>query len=105
MLELQMRSLCRSGAFAAAALALGLTGTPATAFNDLPPEMRQEAAMLMKLCREDYKRLCRGTQPGGGRVLACLQNQNEMLSDGCTSAMPRAEALKQKAIAAGVMPQ
>jgi hypothetical protein len=43
--------------------------------------------------------------PGGGRVLACLQNHTNQLSAACGQAMPRAQSLKDSAAAAGVMPK
>ena len=32
-------------------------------------------------CKGDYETFCRGTRPGGGRVLACLSKQYGALSD------------------------
>ena len=71
----------------------------------VPPQMRGEAIALMQVCRGDYDRLCAGVTPGGGRVLACLQNHTGQLSAACGQAMPRAPALKDSAAAAGVMPK
>ncbi|MBV9569260.1 MAG: cysteine rich repeat-containing protein [Hyphomicrobiales bacterium] len=34
-------------------------------------------------CRADFQKLCKGTKPGGGRVLACLSQQRDQLSEGC----------------------
>jgi hypothetical protein len=67
--------------------------------------MRSEAIALMQVCRGDYDRLCTGVIPGGGRVLACLQDHASQLSAACGQAMPRAQALKDSAAAAGVMPK
>ena len=69
------------------------------------PQMRGEAMTLMQICRGDYDRLCAGVQPGGGRVLACLHEPRDQLSAACGQAMPRAEALRNSAAAAGVMPK
>jgi hypothetical protein len=71
----------------------------------VPPQMRSEAIALMRVCRGDYDRLCAGVMPGGGRVLACLQNHPNQLSTACGQAMPRAQALKDSAAAAGAMPK
>jgi Cysteine rich repeat len=68
-------------------------------------QMRNEAISLMQVCRGDYARLCDGVMPGGGRILACLHLHANQLSSACAQAMPRAEALKDSAITAGVMPQ
>jgi hypothetical protein len=71
----------------------------------ISPQMRSEAMALMQICRGDYDRLCSGVQPGGGRILACLQNHANQLSAACAQSMPRAEALKNNATASGVMPK
>ena len=34
-------------------------------------------------CKGDYDKFCKGTMPGGGRVLACLSKQHDQLSDAC----------------------
>lgn len=34
-------------------------------------------------CKSDYDKFCKGTMPGGGRVLACLNKQHDQLSDAC----------------------
>jgi len=70
-----------------------------------PPQMRGEAIALMQVCRGDYDRLCAGVQPGGGRVLACLQNHAGQLSAAGAQAMPRAQSLRDSAAAAGAMPK
>ena len=69
------------------------------------PQMRSEATALMKICRADYDRLCNGVQPGGGRVLACLQANASRLSPACAQSMSRAQALKNEAASTGVLPK
>jgi hypothetical protein len=78
---------------------------PSNAQPQVPPQMRSEALALVQLCRADSDRLCAGIIPGGGRILACLQSQIGQLSPPCAQAMPRAEMLKNGAIAAGVLPK
>ncbi|MBS0245293.1 MAG: hypothetical protein JSR61_01635 [Proteobacteria bacterium] len=34
-------------------------------------------------CKGDYETFCKGTLPGGGRVLACLSKNNDKLSAAC----------------------
>jgi hypothetical protein len=34
-------------------------------------------------CKTDYDKFCKGTMPGGGRVLACLGKQGSQLSAAC----------------------
>jgi hypothetical protein len=77
----------------------------ASAQTQVSPQMRGEAMTLMQICRGDYDRLCAGVQPGGGRVLACLQSHASQLSTACGQAMPRAQALKDSVGAAGVTPK
>ena len=77
----------------------------ASAQAQVSTQMRSEAIALMQVCRGDYDRLCTGVIPGGGRVLACLQDHASQLSAACGQAMPRAQALKDSAAAAGVMPK
>lgn len=77
----------------------------ASAQTQVPPQMRGEAMTLMQVCRGDYDRLCAGVQPGRGRVLACLHEHSHQVSAACGQALPRADALKNSATAAGVMPK
>ena len=92
-------------ATAAAALLTFAATMPARAQSQPTPQMRSEAMTLMQICRGDYDRLCSGVTPGGGRVIACLRSNANQLSAACAQAMPRAEALKNSATAAGVMPK
>ncbi len=36
-------------------------------------------------CKADYEKYCKGTTPGGGRIIACLDKQQ--LSDACRKAI------------------
>jgi hypothetical protein len=38
-------------------------------------------------CGADYQKYCVGTQPGGGRVVACLNQHREQLSAACRKAI------------------
>jgi len=38
-------------------------------------------------CAADVQKLCPGVQPGGGRILACLKQHKDQVSDGCKSAV------------------
>ena len=60
---------------------------------------------LMQVCRGDYDRLCAGVMPGGGGSLPACQDHANQLSATCGQAMPRAQALKDSAAAAGAMPK
>lgn len=75
--------------------------SPARAQPNISPEMRVQAAALAQVCRPDFNRLCSGVTPGGGRVIACLQQHADGLSPQCRDAMQNAAARKAKASAAG----
>jgi hypothetical protein len=42
-------------------------------------------------CKSDYETFCKGTTPGGGRVLACLSKNNDKLSDACKKVVAEAK--------------
>jgi hypothetical protein len=67
--------------------------------------MRSEARAIMQACRTDYDRLCNDVAPGGGRILACLQSRTGQLTPICAQALPRAQALRDSAVSAGVAPK
>jgi hypothetical protein len=58
--------------FAAAVIAIGFSG--AAMAQTLTAEERAA-------CQADYDKYCKGTMPGGGRIIACL-NKNP-ISEGC----------------------
>ena len=57
------------------AATLLLLATPAIA-QDFTAEQRAA-------CKTDYETFCKGTMPGGGRVLACLKKNEGKLSAAC----------------------
>ncbi len=38
-------------------------------------------------CKADYDKYCAGTAPGGGRIVACLNKQHDLLTDPCRKAL------------------
>ena len=60
--------------FAVLALAIGFS-TAALA-QELTAEQRDA-------CKADYEKFCKGTVPGGGRIIACLNKQRGELADAC----------------------
>jgi hypothetical protein len=40
------------------------------------------------VCRDDARKLCSGVSPGGGRVVACLQQHESELGAECKAALP-----------------
>ena len=51
----------------------------------------QEAvAAARAACETDIQKLCAGVQPGGGRILVCLKQHKDQVSDGCKQAVIKA---------------
>jgi hypothetical protein len=42
-------------------------------------------------CRADVEKLCKGIQPGGGRIAMCLKQHESELSSGCREAVAEAK--------------
>ena len=77
----------------------GATHPPAAASQTAPPSgappamsMRQEAALMRRSCGGDFRAYCKGVQPGGGRGLACLSENESRLSPSCKGALAEARA-------------
>jgi cysteine rich repeat protein len=34
-------------------------------------------------CQADFDKYCKGTVPGGGRIIACLNKQRDQISEAC----------------------
>ncbi|WP_298242836.1 cysteine rich repeat-containing protein [uncultured Bradyrhizobium sp.] len=103
-----MPSIFRVLPRAAAVIAL-VASTSAFAQSQLQtqitPQMRSEARAVMQACRTDYESLCSNVAPGGGRIIACLQSHAGQLTSTCAQALPRAQALRDGAVSAGVAPK
>ena len=65
------------------AIAVGGLGIGGQAFAQTPtPTADQRGA-----CGADYQKFCTGTQPGGGRVVACLNAHRDQISAACKKAI------------------
>ena len=42
-------------------------------------------------CKSDYEAFCKGTMPGGGRVIACLEKHNANLTEACKKVVAQAK--------------
>lgn len=49
----------------------------------------KEAEGYKRACIEDVKRVCLTVQPGDGRMLQCLQEHEQELSEGCYQSLPK----------------
>ena len=54
------------------------------------PAAQDFTAAQRAACKGDYDKFCKGTFPGGGRVLACLNKQYGQLSDACKKVVTEA---------------
>jgi Cysteine rich repeat len=58
------------------AIALVLVSLNGAFAQDMTAEQRAA-------CKGDYDKFCKGTMPGGGRIIACLNKQHDQLADAC----------------------
>lgn len=65
--------------------ALVVLGGPATTL----PEVAHAQTAAQQACKGDYQRLCANVSPGGGRIIACLQNHSDKLSAACKDALAK----------------
>jgi Cysteine rich repeat len=42
-------------------------------------------------CMGDYQKYCKGTKPGGGRIIACLSGAGDKLTPACKKVLAEAE--------------
>jgi Cysteine rich repeat len=56
------------------------------------PPARAQAQGQFAYCKADMARLCRGVQPGGGRVLGCLKAHENDLTVGCAKELKNLKA-------------
>jgi hypothetical protein len=57
-----------------------------TAMQSASANSQQSLADLRAACADDVQKLCAGVQPGGGRIIACLKQHQDALSDRCKQA-------------------
>jgi len=58
-----------------------------TALVLLGPQVSPAQSDPRTACAADVQKLCAAVQPGGGRILACLKQHKDQVSDGCKSAV------------------
>jgi hypothetical protein len=71
-------------------LTLLLVCCAASATNYALADDAAALAALRAACAADAQKLCAGVQPGGGRILACLKEHKDALSDQCKQAASQA---------------
>ena len=50
-------------------------------------KMRERVKVVTAACQADMQQLCKGVEPGGGRIAHCLKENDSKLSQGCRSAI------------------
>jgi Cysteine rich repeat len=63
------------------------------AAREAPADEAAALAVLRAGCADDAQKFCSNVQPGGGRVLACLKEHKDELSDRCKQAAAQAMSL------------
>jgi len=90
---------CRPWSWVRLGIALSLTLlSQAAAQTQLTPAARNEIRALAVVCKPDIDQFCSDVQPGGGRILACLQHHQPDVSVPCQQAMVKGEALKTQLV-------
>lgn len=56
---------------------------------------RQQMREVRAACEADVRRLCSGIQPGGGRLLQCLRQNEADVSAVCTAKLMDIKAARQ----------
>jgi hypothetical protein len=60
-------------------------------FISAPAIAQDMTAEQRAACKGDYGKFCKGTAPGGGRIIACLSKQNDKLTDACRKVLAAAQ--------------
>jgi Cysteine rich repeat len=50
-------------------------------------KMRERMKVVTAACQTDMQQLCKGVEPGGGRIAHCLKQNDSKLSQACRSAI------------------
>jgi hypothetical protein len=61
-----------------------------------PQPAAAQSGSVRTACAADVRTLCAGVQRGGGRIIQCMQDKSEQLSEGCKDALAAAAAQRRK---------
>jgi len=62
----------------------------AAAQTALAQPVNSARSAVRAACAADIRALCAGVAPGGGRIVQCMQQKHDQLSDGCKTALETA---------------
>ena len=48
---------------------------------------QNQRGAMREACKADFEKYCPGVQPGGGRIVDCLNKQHDALSEACQKAL------------------
>ena len=51
--------------------------------------LAQSRSDARKACAADFRAVCSGTKPGGGRIVRCLNDHCDKLSDACKAVLDK----------------
>jgi len=87
-MTLPMNKSALTGACRAYGIALfALLASASAALGQQPKTPPQPSPEQKEACTQDFRRLCPGTLPGGGRVKQCFTDHHEQLSPLCQAAV------------------
>ena len=52
---------------------------------------QEMTAAQRNACMGDYEKYCKGVEPGGGRIIACLAKESDKLTPACKKVLAAAE--------------
>jgi hypothetical protein len=76
-------------------LSLAAAGVLADTPVPAPAAPSPSSADLRAACADDAKTLCPDVQPGGGRIMQCLAQHKDKVSEGCKQAVIKARQAKK----------
>lgn len=59
------------------------------------PTMAAERGKVTEACKADIKKLCSDVKPGGGRIVECLKEKKDQMSDECKADLAKRAAEKK----------
>jgi len=60
-----------------------------------PAALAADRAKVTDACKADIKKLCPDVKPGGGRIVACLKDKKDQMSDECKADLAKQAAEKK----------
>ena len=92
-MSIELRGRLRSSLYVLTAVAMMGAGL----LTDFASAQQQGSggAVAREACAADFRSLCAGVQPGGGRILACLKQNEAKLSPNCQQALAAAKSARR----------